>query len=110
MKQNDIKGFSAKEVTKHKQAGKQNIAQSTMTKTIDAIIRQNVFTLFNLMNLLIAVALFWVGAYSNMLFIAIVILNVAIGTARSLRQKGQLKSCRRPRLWCCVTELRPQSM
>ena len=51
------------------------------------IIKRNVFTLFNFLNLVIALLLFSVGAYSNMLFITIVILNVVIGTAQELKAK-----------------------
>ena len=38
-------------------------------------------TLFNFLNFLIAALLFYAGAYSNMLFIAIIILNIIIGIA-----------------------------
>lgn len=37
------------------------------------IVKRNVFTLFNFLNLTIALLLFAVGAYSNMFFITIVI-------------------------------------
>lgn len=84
---NLIKGLSEKEVTQRVQEGKQNLAQSAMTKTTGEIVRKNVFTLFNLMNLLIAIALFYVGAYSNMLFIGIIILNMVIGIAQEIKAK-----------------------
>lgn len=51
------------------------------------IVKRNVFTLFNFLNLTIALLLFAVGAYSNMFFITIVILNVVIGTAQELKAK-----------------------
>ena len=51
------------------------------------IVKRNVFTLFNFLNLTIAILLFAVGAYSNMFFITIVILNVVIGTAQELKAK-----------------------
>lgn len=51
------------------------------------IIKRNVFTLFNFLNVMIALLLFAVGAYSNMFFIIIVILNVVIGTAQELKAK-----------------------
>lgn len=51
------------------------------------IIKDNLFTLFNFLNFLIAALLFAVGAYSNMLFIAIIILNIIIGTAQELKAK-----------------------
>ena len=51
------------------------------------IIKRNVFTLFNFLNVMIALLLFAVGAYSNIFFIIIVILNVVIGTAQELKAK-----------------------
>ena len=48
-------------------------------KTRGQIIRENVCTLFNFLNVTIAILLFAAGAYSNMAFILIVIANVVIG-------------------------------
>ena len=58
-----------------------------ITKTNSQIIKENLCTLFNLLNFTIAALLFLVGAYSNMLFIAIIILNIVIGTAQELKAK-----------------------
>ncbi|WP_195268754.1 cation-translocating P-type ATPase [Eubacterium sp. 1001713B170207_170306_E7] len=84
---NRIKGLSEAEVNQRVQQGRQNRTQSAMTKTTGEIIQKNVFTLFNLMNLLIAIALFCVGAYSNLLFLGIIILNVLIGIAQEIKAK-----------------------
>lgn len=58
-----------------------------ITKSTFSIIRDNVCTLFNLLNFIIALLLFLVGAYSNMLFIAIIILNIVIGITQELKAK-----------------------
>lgn len=58
-----------------------------MTKSVSQIVRTNLVTLFNVLNFIIAILLFAVGAYSNMLFIAIIILNIVIGTAQELKAK-----------------------
>ncbi|MDO4277078.1 MAG: HAD-IC family P-type ATPase [Eubacteriales bacterium] len=60
---------------------------STITKSTAQIIRENFFTLFNFLNFGIALLLFAVHAYSNMLFIGIVILNIMIGTVQALKAK-----------------------
>lgn len=39
------------------------------------------------MNLVIAIALFMVGAYSNMLFVVIIGLNVSIGIYQEIKAK-----------------------
>ena len=54
---------------------------------MSAIIRENLCTLFNLLNFVIAVLLFAVKAYSNMIFIAIIILNILIGIIQELKAK-----------------------
>lgn len=55
------------------------------------IIKKNVFTVFNLLNVGIAFGLFLVGAYSNMLFMAIIILNTLIGIAQEIKAKKMVE-------------------
>ena len=76
------------------------------TKSRGQIVRENLFTLFNFLNFLIAGLLFSVGAYSNMLFIAIIILNIAIGIAQEFKAKklvDELSILNRPKV-CVVRE------
>lgn len=80
-------GLSAGEVRRRREAGRQNTAPAPVTKTTRQILRDNVCTLFNLFNLLIAAALAFVGAWSNMLFMAIIVLNTLIGIAQELHAK-----------------------
>ena len=80
-------GLSAAEVRQRREAGRQNTAPEPVTKSTAQILKDNVCTLFNLFNLLIAVALALVGAWSNMLFMAIIVLNTLIGTAQELHAK-----------------------
>ena len=58
-----------------------------ITKTKAQIIKENVCTLFNFLNFTIAILLFAVGAYSNMLFIAIIIVNIIVGISQELKAK-----------------------
>lgn len=60
---------------------------ASITKTKTQIVRDNLFTLFNLLNFIIAALLFAVGAYSNMVFIAIIIINIVIGITQELKAK-----------------------
>lgn len=57
------------------------------TKSIKAIIANNFFTIFNLINLLLAIAIFCVGSYKNMLFLGLVLLNTAISTIQEIHSK-----------------------
>lgn len=52
-----------------------------------SILRRNVCTVFNLLNALIALCLFLSGAYSNLLFLSIVVLNTVIATVSELRAR-----------------------
>ncbi|WP_395026816.1 hypothetical protein [Robinsoniella sp.] len=80
-------GLNKEQIADRINEGKQNIVQSNITKTKGQIIKSNVFTLFNLLNVLIAVALAVVGAWSNMIFISIILMNIIIGIAQELKAK-----------------------
>ena len=73
-----LSGLSTPEVLERREKGEGGNTAEQITKTKSQIVRENVFTLFNFLNFLIAALLFAVGAYSNMLFIAIIILNIVI--------------------------------
>ena len=77
-------GLTAGQVRARQAEGKQNLPPEPFTKTTGQIIRENVCTLFNLFNVLIALALASVGAWSNMLFILIIALNTLIGIVQEL--------------------------
>ena len=80
-------GLSNAEVRQRQESGRQNTAPERVTKSTGQILRDNICTLFNLFNLLIAVALALVGAWSNMLFMAIIVLNTVIGIVQELNAK-----------------------
>ena len=86
------KGLSTEEVAKQKELGLQNNYEENVAKSTKDIIFDNVMTLFNFLNFAIAVCLLFVGAYSNLAFLAIIIVNMSIGIfqeihARKLVQK-----------------------
>lgn len=85
--QDRVVGLTTEEVmTRHKQ-GHKNIIEQSITKTKGQIIKENVCTLFNLLNGLIALALLLVGAWTNLVFLAIIIANVLIGIFQELHAK-----------------------
>ena len=86
------KGLSTEEVAKQKELGLQKNYEENVAKSTKDIIFDNVMTLFNFLNFAIAVCLLFVGAYSNLAFLAIIIVNMSIGIfqeihARNLVQK-----------------------
>ena len=83
----NIYGLSMQEVEEKRRKGGGEHEPESITKSKKQIIRENVLTLFNLLNFIIAGLLFAVGAYTNMIFIAIIILNIVIGIAQEYKAK-----------------------
>lgn len=80
-------GLSQKEVQKRIEKGLVNFDTAPKTKSTKQIIRENAVTLFNIINLILAVAVILVGSYKNVTFIGIIILNTLISTFQELRSK-----------------------
>ena len=88
--QENILGLTEEQVLERKRKGQVNIVEEKNVKSNWEIISDNVFTLFNLYNLLIAIALTMVGAYSNLAFMLIIVLNVCIGTFQEIHAKNMV--------------------
>ncbi|MBC5787494.1 cation-translocating P-type ATPase [Clostridium facile] len=84
---NPATGLTAGQVQTKKENGRQNTQPEKVTKTSGQILKDNICTLFNLFNLLIAIALAFVGAWSNMVFILIIALNTLIGIVQEFHAK-----------------------
>ncbi len=84
-------GLTSQQVEQKKLQGRQNIQPDKVTKTLRQILRDNVCTLFNLFNVLIAIALALVGAWKNMLFILIISVNTLIGILQELHAKRMVE-------------------
>lgn len=80
-------GLTDVEAKQLREMGGGNTPPPPITKSTSQIIRENVCTLFNLFNVLIAIALALVGAWSNLLFILIIALNIVIGIIQELHAK-----------------------
>lgn len=80
-------GLTQEQIDNRKEQGLVNYDTSVPTKSIKRIIVENTCTLFNLMNLLLAIAVLAVGSYKNVLFILIIILNTLISTIQEIHSK-----------------------
>lgn len=87
MEQKREYGLTQQEVFERQQTGAVNQQQKTISKSYAQIFRENICTLFNLLNVLIAIALALVGAWSNLVFIVIIITNVCIGIIQEIHAK-----------------------
>ena len=83
-----LSGLSSRQVAQRHSAGLLNANPEKITKSNSQIIKDNFFTLFNFYNFVIAFCLFFVGAYSNMLFILIILINIFIGIAQEVHAKN----------------------
>ena len=80
-------GLSAAQVQTRRRQHLQNNAPEPVGRSTGVIFKENICTLFNLFNVLIALALALVGAWSNLVFLLIITLNTCLGIAQELRAK-----------------------
>lgn len=80
-------GLTKTQVENRKKDGLINSDTTVPTKSIKQILKENLFTLFNLINLILGVSVFMVGSYKNMLFLLIIIINTAISTFQEIHSK-----------------------
>jgi cation-transporting ATPase E len=87
MKTDSKKGLSYEQVKQRQTEGKINYDTTLPTKSIKKILYDNFFTLFNVINLILGIAIFSVGSYKNMLFLGIIIINTTISTLQEIHSK-----------------------
>jgi cation-transporting ATPase E len=80
-------GISSEEAKKRAANGESNVGFDVKTKSVGRIFRENIFTLFNLVNAILAALVAAVGSYRNMLFMGVIICNIAIGIIQEIRSK-----------------------
>lgn len=80
-------GLSSDEVIRRINEGKVNTSNKDNSKSYKQIIADNTFTLFNLVNIVLASLVAITGSFKNLFFIGIVLLNVAIGIIQEIRAK-----------------------
>ena len=85
--EHNYKGLSSKEVNIRIKKGLTNKNKVVPTKSILKIITDNIFTLFNLLNFVLALLVFLVSSYKNLLFMGIVICNTLISMIQEIRSK-----------------------
>ncbi len=82
-----VTGLKESEVLKLKERGLVNYKADVKTKSVGQIIMMNFFTLFNFLNFGLALAIFLVGSYKNLLFLGVVFCNTLISTIQEIRSK-----------------------
>lgn len=80
-------GLSYREVEERKNKGLYNGNYAIKTKSVGQIFFTNIFTLFNFINIFLAVLLCMVGSYKNVMFMGVVLWNLVIGIVQEIRSK-----------------------
>ena len=83
----DIRGLSAEEVAAAVAAGDVNVDAGTKTRSIRDILRDNVCTLFNLVNVILFAFVLVTGSLKNGLFMLVIVINTGIGIVQEIRSK-----------------------
>ncbi len=81
------RGLTAEQAASQLEKGLSNQDSTLPTKSVGEIFRDNLCTLFNLINLILAAAVVLVGSYKNLLFLGVVFCNLVIGIFQEIRAK-----------------------
>lgn len=83
----EIKGLTSQQVQERVNQGKVNTDTTVKTKSVKRIFYDNIFTLFNAVNIILLIMVILSGSYKNALFMGVVISNTAIGIFQEIRSK-----------------------
>ena len=80
-------GLTTEQVQKRIAQGLANGEPETRTKSVRQILRENLLTPFNLLNLILGMLVFLAGSYKNMLFLGVAFFNTLIGVFQEIQAK-----------------------
>ena len=88
------KGLTTNEINQRIQENKVNGESKKLSKSTINIIKENIFTYFNLLNVILFIFVFTTGKYQNAMFMGAVITNALIGMVQEIRAKKLLDQIR----------------
>lgn len=80
-------GLSSKQVEQRMIEGLHNDQMNRITKSYKKIFKDNICTMFNMINAILAGLIIYVGSYRNLLFLGVALSNLAIGIFQEIRAK-----------------------
>ena len=83
----ELSGLTDAEVAQRVADGRVNSDTDVKTKSVAQIVSEHALTLFNGVNLAMAVLIFLTGQYRNLLFLCVVVANLVIGVFQEIRAK-----------------------
>ena len=84
------RGLTHEQARERLENGYGNNRPESAEKSVGQILRNNIFTYFNLVFVILALCLVLVGSYRDLTFMPIVIINTVIGVVQELRSKRAL--------------------
>lgn len=82
-----LRGLTSAEVQARVAEGLSNADAGVKTRSVGRIVRENLCTLFNFVNVVLAVLVAFTGSYKNMLFMLVIVINAIIGIVQEIRSK-----------------------
>lgn len=82
-----VSGLSAEQVAVRMRQGLANGTEDLKTKSVSRIVRDNLITPFNILNVILAGLIISVGSYKNLLFMGVIIANTLIGILQEVKAK-----------------------
>lgn len=82
-----LQGLTSDEVKEKIKNKQQNIVDLSTTKSVKQIIKENSLTLFNAINICLAILVISTGSYKNVFFLFFVVANTSIGIFQEIRSK-----------------------
>ena len=83
-------GLTNEQVQQRIEEGKINVNENPNTRSYKQIVRENVLTFFNFLNLALMIMVLLVGSYKNSMFMGIIVINTVIGIIQEVRAKKTL--------------------
>lgn len=83
-------GLTNEQVQLRIEEGKINVNENPNTRSYKQIVRENVLTFFNFLNLALMIMVLLVGSYKNSMFMGIIVINTVIGIVQEVRAKKTL--------------------
>ena len=83
-------GLTQAQVEAQKDAGLINTAVQSSARSVSTIVKENLFTYFNLVFLILAALVVAAGSLRSLTFLPVVIVNTLIGIVQELRAKKEL--------------------
>lgn len=82
-----VSGLTDQQAAQRVRQGLVNGVEQIKTKSVPTIIRDNLVTFFNILNVILAALVLLVGSYKNLLFMGVIVCNTLVGIIQEIKAK-----------------------